>query len=836
MSRILQRKLPAGLDALTSLALDLRWTWSHAGDALWRMIDPSAWEQTQNPWFVLNEVPQRRLEALAEDGAFRAELERLTKTREAYLTGPSWFSANGARLKNERIAYFSMEFGLGEAIPLYAGGLGILAGDYLKTASDLGIPIVGVGILFQVGYFRQAIDSSGGQREFYPYNDPATLPIQPVASSSGGSLRVPIELPGRTLWLRVWRANVGRVDLYLLDGNDELNTPVDRGITAKLYGDGLETRLVQEIVLGVGGWRTLEALGLEPSVAHLNEGHAAFVVLERARRFREKHRLSFSEALWATRAANVFTTHTPVAAGFDAFPGELLQRYFSPLGYPQELGISSQELFALGRRDAADAREPFNMAYLAMRGCARANGVSRVHGAVSRRLFADLFPRWPESEVPVDYVTNGVHIPTWDSAEADALWTGACGKDRWGGSADRLGGRVATLSDAELWNMRIEERAKLVAYARNRLALQLVARGAAPGSAASTAAILGPGILTVGFARRFAEYKRPDMLLRDPERLVRLLRDPVRPLQLVIAGKAHPADEAGKRMIAEWIAFVNRAEVRHRAVFLEDYDMAVAARLVTGVDVWVNTPRRPWEACGTSGMKVLANGGLNVSELDGWWAEAYKPQLGWALGTGDGPADDARDAGDLVALLEREVVPEFYDRDEQGVPRRWLARVRASMAELTPAFSSNRMALEYAGRFYSDAAERYYRRAAGNGQAATSLARWEAKLTAHWADVRIGAIQSIVQGPIIEYRVEVHLGSLTNEDVRVELFADPRGSLPRLCLRMREVPDAHGPPGHYLFATSVTTERPAQDFTPRVVPFHAEAVVPNEAPLVVWPR
>jgi len=420
------RRLSPALEPLTELALDLRWTWSHSGDALWRTIDAETWELTRNPWYLLQELPERRLEELADDPSFRVELGRLVADRRSYLTSESWFTANGARLAGARIAYFSMEFGLGEAVPLYAGGLGILAGDYLKTASDLGLPVVGVGVLFQEGYFRQAIDASGNQLEAYPYNDPTVLPIQPAAAKSGGWLRVPVELPARTVWLRVWRANVGRVDLYLLDTNDPLNSPLDRAITARLYGGGPDTRLLQEIVLGIGGWRALEALELEPAVAHLNEGHAAFVVLERARRFMDRQRVSFREALWGARAGNVFTTHTPVAAGFDTFAPELVERSFGP--YLSGLSISARDLLALGRKNADDSSEPFNMAYLALRGCARANGVSRLHGAVSRALFAGLYPRWPEGEVPIGHVTNGVHVPTWDSRSADALWTAACGK------------------------------------------------------------------------------------------------------------------------------------------------------------------------------------------------------------------------------------------------------------------------------------------------------------------------------------------------------------------------------------------------------------------------
>ncbi len=833
MNRLLPRKLPENLDALTSLALDLRWTWSHAGDTFWRTVDTATWEQTQNPWSLLQAIPQRRLEELARDSEFCSKLSERAKERREYMTGPSWFTTNGARLKNERIAYFSMEFGLGEAIPLYAGGLGILAGDYLKTASDLALPLVGIGILFQEGYFRQAIDAAGHQRESYPYNDPNTLPIQPVAAKDGDWLRVPIELPGRTLWLRIWRANVGRVDLYLLDSNEPLNAAVDRAITGKLYGGDKEERLLQEIVLGIGGWRALHALGLEPSVAHLNEGHAAFVVLERSRRFMERHGVSFREALWATRAGNIFTTHTPVAAGFDVFPPTLVGKYFPPFGYPGKLGISSRDLLALGRRNADDVNELFNMAYLAMRGCARSNGVSRLHGSVSRRLFVDLFPRWPEREVPVDYVTNGVHVPTWDSRGADAIWTRSCGKERWSGSIERLRSVIATISDDELWKMRNEERAALISYARERLTRQLVQRGAEPGIAATTAHVLDPAVLTLGFARRFAEYKRPQLLLRDPDRLIRLLNNSARPVQIVIAGKAHPADEAGRRMVTDWITFVNRADVRHRAVFIEDYDITLATRLVAGIDVWINTPRRPWEACGTSGMKVLANGGLNLSELDGWWAEAYTSEVGWALGAGAGAPDDARDAEDLYALLEQQVAPAFYERDGRGVPRRWLARIRASLAQLAPTFSSNRMALEYAERFYADAGEALRLRARNGAEIARDLCTWESTLAAQWSDVRVDAKTATGREAATEFLAEVHLGVIEPEMVRVELFAEPLGDEEPFRQTMQEVV-REGTSFERLFATTVVTKRDVRDFTPRIVPAHSDVRIPAECSLIAW--
>ncbi|HSE11656.1 MAG TPA: alpha-glucan family phosphorylase, partial [Rudaea sp.] len=640
----LPRTLPERLTALTELALDLRWTWNHALDALWLGIDAELWERTHNPWVVLQNVPQRRLEELCRDDAFAQRLEGAVADCRRYGSEQGWYERQLADDDPAAIAYFSMEFGLSEAFPLYAGGLGVLAGDYLKTASDLGVPLVGIGLLYQEGYFRQTIDAAGRQRETYPDNDPTNLPIQPAIGKDGAWLRVELQLPGRILYLRVWQAIVGRARLYLLDSNDVRNGAVDRGITAKLYGGGSETRLLQEVVLGIGGWSMLEALGIRADVCHLNEGHAALVVLERARRFMHHANTSFWEAWWATRAGNVFTTHTAVAAGFDAFPPSLVYKYSR--NYVTDFDIPVRELLALGRRDPLDDNEPFNMTYLALRGCAQSNAVSRLHGEVSRRLFLDLYPRWPQHEVPVRHVTNGVHVPSWDSAWSDRVWTRACGKERWLGTVERLSEAIESIDDGTLWALAANQRRELVHYARDRLAWQFGQRGESPRHVAEAAQILDPDTLTLGLARRFADYKRPNLLLSDRERLANLLRDPERPVQLIIAGKAHPDDEIGKQLIGAWLEFTRDPQVRNRAVFLEDYDMELAQRLVQGVDVWINTPRRPWEACGTSGMKVLVNGGLNFSELDGWWAEAYRPTYGWAMGDSDadGGNDDVVDA------------------------------------------------------------------------------------------------------------------------------------------------------------------------------------------------
>lgn len=835
--RYLPRSLPPNLKGLTDLALDLRWNWNHSADALWRTVDPELWQATGDPWLILESISRKRLEVLAADKKFVNELRQQLAYREAYLNHSSWFDERHGHAEMGPVAYFSMEFGLSEALPIYSGGLGILAGDFLKTASDLGIPLVGIGLLYQQGYFHQALDTNGDQLAFFPYNNPTMLPVLPLQGPDGEWLRVSVELPGRTLQLRGWLGQVGRVPLYLLDSNDLLNAPGDRGITGELYGGGTEMRLRQEIVLGIGGWRLLEALKISPSVCHLNEGHAAFAVLERARCFMERIGQSFSTSLQTTRAGNVFTTHTPVAAGFDRFPRELMKRYFTD--YAVHLGVSLDTMLSLGRVHDGEERDSFNMAYLALRGCGRANGVSRLHGEVSRRIFQVQFPRWPQHEIPIGHVTNGVHMPSWDSAAADALWTEHCGKGSWLSTLETIEQIWRKVSDEKLWTMRNKARWPLVKAIRQRLARQQAACGVSKDGLLECFQMLDPSALTIGFARRFASYKRPTLLLADPDRLTRLLTDPKRPVQLIIAGKAHPQDEEGKRLVREWSDYLRQPEVRGCGVFLEDYDMGLAAELVQGVDLWLNTPRRPWEACGTSGMKVLVNGGLNLSELDGWWAEAYAPEVGWALGDGQehdhDPDWDMMEAGELYMLLEQEVVPAFYTLDERGIPAQWVAKMRQSLARLTPRFSCNRMAREYIEDYYLPAATAYRRRAAGNASLSADMEKWHTSLVKHWQQIRYGkfAVQESSSGNL--FRVEVHLGELSPEAVRVELYAEPEpGNSQPVRITMNLGVKFFGSGTSYQYYATVTSGRPAEDYTPRVIPYHAEASVPLEANFILW--
>ncbi len=822
--------LPEALAELRELALDLRWSWSHVADALWRRIDAPLWRHTRNPWLILQTVSRRRLAALADDDDFRALLQRLREEQRQALAGPTWFDRHHGDSALAPVAYFCMEYGLSEALPLYSGGLGVLAGDHLKTCSELGVPLLAVGLLYQQGYFRQGLDPEGRQLAFYPYNDPTQLPVVPVRDADGEWVSVTVELPGRALRLRAWQAQVGRVTLYLLDSNDPLNDPADRGITSELYGGGPELRLQQEIVLGIGGHRLLQALDRTPAVCHLNEGHAAFAVLERARAFAAAHGLDFATALTATRAGNLFTTHTPVEAGFDRFAPRLLGHYLAD--WAAAAGLPLDELLALGRGPADGPDAPFNMAWLAIHGSGAVNGVSRLHGAVSRRLFQGLFPRWPTAEVPVGHVTNGVHTSSWDAPAADRLWTEAGGKERWREDLKDLEQAIGRLPDQALWEMRTENRARLVRWVRSRRPRHQIVPGNGPG-------ILDPNVLTIGFARRFVAYKRPNLLLHDRDRLARLLTRADRPVQLVLAGKAHPADRAGQALLQEWIRFIRDYRLQRRIVFLVDYDLLTAAHLVAGVDLWLNTPRRPWEACGTSGMKVLVNGGLNLSELDGWWAEAWRPEVGWALGDGrehgDDAAWDAREADALYELLENEVIPLFYRRDEHGIPGGWIERMRHSMAELTPAFSTNRMVREYTERHYLPLAAAVARRCADGAALARDIQAWRTHLATTWHSLRFGDLQ--VQRTALHYHfsVAVYLGDVAPDAVRVELYADPAHGRPRERHAMLPSP-LPGAVNGFLYRLTVPAQRPAGDYTPRVVPHHPEAAVPLEEAHILWQR
>jgi starch phosphorylase len=824
---------------LMEIACDLRWSWDRSADELWQTLDPELWSSTRNPKLILLSIAPEKIEKLTADAGFRKRVKRLARELRETRQASAWFQKKYADAPLATVAYFSMEFMLGEALPIYSGGLGNVAGDQLKAASDLGIPVTGVGLLYQQGYFRQMIDADGSQEALYPINDPGQLPITPARDAEGKWVRFQVPLPGYPIWVRTWGVQVGRLRLYLLDSNDPANPPVASGITAQLYGGGPETRIAQEFILGIGGWRLLRNLGLNPEVCHLNEGHAAFVILERAAEFMQIANCSFQIALQATRVGNLFTTHTPVAAGFDCFTPDLMQRYFEVYARDR-LGISLPDVLALGRQNPADEREPFNMAYLAVRGSGAVNGVSRLHGEVSRRIFQPLFPRWPKNEVPVGYVTNGIHAATWDSKAADGLWTKYGGKTRWLEETERLEEELRQVPDKELWAMRQSSRHALVEFARVRYASQAAMRGAAPKMIDQAKRVLDPQTLTLGFARRFATYKRPTLLLHDPERLMRLLTEPDRPMQLIVAGKAHPADRAGQDMIRQWIKFTHRPEVQNCVIFLSDYDMLLTEQLVCGVDVWVNTPRRPWEACGTSGMKVLVNGGLNLSELDGWWAEAYTPQVGWALGDGSEHGEDfawdAVEAKALYTLLEQEIVPQFYRRDTHGIPVQWLEKVRESMATLTARFSSNRAVREYTENYYLPAAAAYRRRSADQANLGKEIVDRQSRIRQFWPTLQFGDIDITSNAEFHEFHVQVFANQLEPESIEVQLYADPQAEGEGTSLTMTRGAALSGPyPGH-VYHARVSVRRPASDYTARIVCAHSEAAVPLEASLILWQR
>jgi starch phosphorylase len=826
----------AGFDELIDLALDLRWSWDHSADDIWRPLDPELWDLTRNPWMILETIAPEKLSQLSAEPAFRTRIERLAKELYESRNAPGWFQKNHGDSPLKTVAYFSMEFMLSEALPIYSGGLGNVAGDQLKAASDLGVPVVGVGLLYQEGYFHQSITADGSQLPLYPYNDPGQLQITPARGANGEWVRLKVRFPAYDVWVRGWQAQVGRLNLYLLDTNDPANLPLVRGITSQLYGGGLEMRIAQEIVLGIGGWRLLRALGLDPEVCHLNEGHAAFAVLERAADFMKATRHPFSIALQATRAGNLFTTHTPVSAGFDRFPPYLIRQYLGSYAENQ-LGIPFHDLLALGRQNPDDDREPFNMAYLAVHASGAVNGVSRLHGRVSRGIFQPIFPRWPQDEVPVGCVTNGIHVPTWDSKASDALWTKHCGKNRWRDKTDEVEEAICRVSDEELWSMRQSSRSMLIEYVRKRYARQLIESGGTEDDIAQAKQILNPEVLTIGFARRFATYKRPTLLLHDPERLVRILTNPEHPIQLILAGKAHPADLAGQDMIRKWVQFIRRPEVRGHAVFLSDYDMLLTGQLVGGVDVWINNPRRPWEACGTSGMKVLANGGLNLSELDGWWAEAYSPEVGWALGDrcehGEDPAWDAIEADALYTLLEKEVVPQFYMRDRSGLPTQWITKMRKSIETLTAQFSANRAVRQYTEEYYLPAAAAYKGRCAGNGALGVQILNWKQALLDGWRDIAFEDVRVETQGGQHHFEVQVRLGKIDPNAVSVELYADVLdGDAFHEVMTLEEKRFKSGE--SYLYTVAVPETMPASDFTPRIIPRYPGVSVPLEINLILW--
>jgi len=713
-------RVPAELAPLVPLAKNLWWSWNERARELFARIDPELYERvSENPIAMLYRAPQERLDALAKDPAYLADLARAQDELRAYLGRQTWFerTAAGTPLGSARVAYFSMEFGLHESVPVYSGGLGVLAGDHLKSASDLGLPLVGVGIAFSQGYFRQSLDHEGWQTERYPPNDWHDLPVSAVSDAAGKRVAVEVTLPvltgpdqgkTRSVALEAWRVDVGRVPLYLLDANIPQNAPEDRALTNTLYGGDKNHRIRQEILLGIGGVRLLAAIGHTPTICHMNEGHSAFLALERVRQMMREHGVPFVVAAEASSAGNVFTTHTPVPAGNDGFSADLIAPYLRVLG--EGLGLTADEVLRLGKVDPSESGGEFSMPVLAIRLADRYNGVSVLHGREARAMWRVLWPDVAEHEVPIGSITNGVHLGTWVGRDLTALYDRVFGAE-WveRGDDPSLWARIADVPDAEIWRLRQEARARLVRELPERVRALTERKGLVfdPGKVAGP---LDPQALTIGFARRFATYKRGTLLLRDAERLRRILAREDRPVQLVFAGKAHPQDWGGKELIRDIVRASRLDAFRGRIVFIEDYDMSVARALVTGVDVWLNTPRRPLEASGTSGMKAALNGALHASVLDGWWAEAYAGDNGFAIGHGEEYADaeygDRVEAQALYRLLEEEIVPLFYDRDADGLPRGWIGRMKRSIAGVGPFFNTTRMVEEYTKKLYAPAAAR----------------------------------------------------------------------------------------------------------------------------------
>ncbi|NOY45693.1 MAG: glycosyltransferase family 1 protein [Deltaproteobacteria bacterium] len=839
-------RLPERLAPLLEIAHNLWWVWNPEAVDLFRRIDHDLWSATgHNPVALLGRVDQDRIESLARDPVFVAHMDRVAQALGRYLSMPTWVSQAYPELEAARVAYFSMEFGIHECLPVYAGGLGVLAGDHLKSASELGLPFVGVGLLYRQGYFHQYLTHDGWQQEVYPENDVYNMPLRPVRTEDGAPVEVEVRMAGRPVRIRAWRAQVGRIPLYLLDTNLAANDPADRAITHQLYAPGEGMRIRQEVVLGVGGVRLLEAVGVEPAVCHMNEGHSAFLGLERIRVLMERTELSFAEALEAVRVGSVFTTHTPVPAGIDLFRPPELEEYLGDI--LKEMGIGVGDLMALGRENPADPNAPLSMAVLALRLSGHRNGVSRLHGRVSRRMWAGVWPGIPEEEVPIGHVTNGIHVRSWLSDEMARLFDRYLGPSWVDEPLDQaMWKRVHDIPDNELWRAQERLKERLVGFVRRRLRTQLERRGAKPDEVRAADEVLDPEALTIGFARRFATYKRAVLLFRDPERLARILNHPDRPVQILFAGKAHPADNEGKKFIQEIVHHCRQKEFRNRVVFLEDYDVNLARYLVQGCDVWLNTPRRPLEACGTSGMKVVPNGGLHLSVLDGWWDEAYDGEVGWAIGHGEEyqnpDVQDRVESLDLYDLLENEVVPLYYTRGDDGLPRGWIQRTKTAMERLTPVFNTNRMVREYAERYYLPALSLWTRFAHSNHQAARALARWKARVREAWAGVRVaevwaddGAERRV--GDEFAVRCLVHLNGLAPEDVQVEAYyglLDPSGHVTapaRRALRSEGRRDD----GAWEFAGQIPCERTGRyGYVVRVLPHHPNLTSPWDLGLVVW--
>ncbi len=844
--------LPERIAPLLEVAYNLWWTWTHDAQELFRRVDPECWEACRhNPVALLGRTSQRRLQEISGDEGFLAHMDRIKATLDEYMRAKTWYQSEGGAEAGAgtNIAYFSAEFGLHESIPIYSGGLGLLSGDHLKSASGLGLPFVGVGLYYFNGYCRQYLNADGWQQEFVEANDFHNMPSKRVRGKDGLPLQVRVELPEpkREIVLQIWKLQVGRIVLYLLDSRIPENNPEDQLLTGQLYAGDVEHRIKQEIILGIGGIRALRKLGIEPQVCHMNEGHSAFLALECMRERVLELGMTFDQARESVSAGNVFTTHTPVPAGIDRFSADMIDRYFKD--WYEILKCDRKTFLALGRKNPHDNEEPFSMAILALKTAGCANGVSKLHGAVSRSMWKNIWPEVPQHEIPITSITNGCHIRSYVSDTLNELYIRYAGS-RWSYEAGVLENEwkgPEQLPDSELWRVHERRRWSLVTWARKRLKQQQKKRNAGPREMAQADEVLDPEALTLGFARRFATYKRGALLFRELEHLERLLNNKDRPVQIIFAGKAHPKDVEGKKLIQKIAHFAREERFRKHVVFLEDYEIEVARYLVQGVDVWLNTPRRPMEASGTSGMKAAANGALNCSILDGWWCEGYDGTNGWAIGGGEEYEDheyqDQVECQALFQVLEREVIPLFYDRGVDGLPRGWIARMKRAMKTCIPQFSTIRMVREYAQRMYLPAGKRWAALNAEGGKGAKALWDWKLSLFKSWAQIRIekaGAVngEEINVGRHLEVEAHVHLGQINPDSVEVQAFyghVDDSGSIIEGQPHPLESENSAPADGMYLFKGKISCVGTGRfGYTFRVIPKHEGLPTPFVPGLITW--
>jgi starch phosphorylase len=835
-------KLPNSLKPLEEIARNLWLSWNFDAVELFIRLDYDVWLQSQqSPVRTLGMVSQERLAEVAKDDSYLAALKEVYDRFLKYKKGETWYRGS----KKEVVAYFSMEYGMDVSLPIYSGGLGMLSGDHMKTSSDMGLPLVGIGLLYRQGYFRQYLNADGFQQESYPENDWYNMPVELKTDKSGNSIKISVDLAGREAAAQIWEVKVGRSSLYLLDTNIEENPQDFRNITAALYGGDKETRIQQEIFLGIGGIRALRALGINPAATHMNEGHAAFLGLERIREIMTEWSFSFEEAREAVWPTNIFTTHTPVPAGNERFDIALMEKYFR--SWTQILGISWYDFLSLGREHPYDDHESFCMTILALKLAAYANGVSALHGVVSRKMWKGLWPGLPLDEIPIGHVTNGVHPRTWVSNNMSDLLDRYFGPHFYDEPTDlAIWDRMDRISDEELWRTHERRRERLVAFARERIRENLKRNGAVERRIQQAEDALSPYALTLAFARRFATYKRGNLLLRDPERLIRLLKDKDRPIQLIFAGKAHPMDMPGKELIKGIIHFAEQYDVESRIIFLENYDMSMARYLTAGADLWLNTPRRPLEASGTSGMKASMNGVLNCSILDGWWDEAYNPEVGWAIGRGEEYEDtnlqDEVESKALYDLLEREIIPLFYQRGRDGLPREWIRRMKCCMRTIGQSMSSHRMLMDYSNKFYFPALKNYRRVTKDDYSEAKSLAAYLNKLKQAWDALKIVRIESnakpvMQRGDSLTVTAYLELGSMSPDELCIELYHGSMSTQTREIVnaRLAEMKAAGQEGNVYRYQVKVEcVDTGWQGHTVRILPKHAALVHPYRTGFVKW--